>query len=131
MNNLNEEKFSHFTITNIKVDWDEMCVSEEENNEESWKGVGKGWVIKNGKIYINSTESGEDDELTQIVFLNEKGKTLEELYDEFEPFTYCDGPLFHMFGLFVEGFKIIPLSDEKVKSIDENPINIRYFVDVD
>ena len=112
-----------YTITNIAVDWDSMGISEEENNEMYKKfGVGCGWVFQNGKIYINSSEFGGDDEFIQLVFSNVSNQTLEEIYDDFDNFSYDSGILFTMFGLFVEGFIIEPLTDEMAKSIYQNTI---------
>jgi hypothetical protein len=126
MEKLNKDTISHYTITNINVDWDSMGISEEENNEVTYNlGVGYGWVFQNGKIYINSSEFGEDDEFVQSVFCNERNQTLEEIYDDFDNFSYTSGILFKMFGLFVEGFKIEPLSDEMVQSIHKKTINIK------
>jgi len=126
MEKLNEDTISHYTITNINVDWDSMGISEEENNEEtSQLGIGSGWVFKNGKIYINSSEFGEDDEFIQLIFVNNMNQTLEELYDDFDNISYDSGILFKMFRLYVEGFKIEPLNDEMAQSIYKNTINIK------
>lgn len=120
-----------YTITNISVDWDSMGVSEEENNEETYDlGVGSGYVFKNGKIYINSSQFGEDDEFVQLVFINDTNETLEEIHNYFENFTYESGVFFRMFGLYVEGFKIEPLNNKMVKSIYENPIKIESLINI-
>jgi hypothetical protein len=112
-----------YTITEIKVDWDSMGISAEENNERTKKlGVGYGWAFQNGKIYINSSEFGEDDEFVQLVFVNNKNQTLEELYGDFDNFGYTSGLLFTMFGLYVAEFNLEPLSDEMANSIYLNAI---------
>jgi hypothetical protein len=112
-----------YTITEIKVDWDSMGISAEENNERTKQlGVGYGWAFQNGKIYINSSEFGEDDEFVQLVFVNNKNQTLEELYRDFDNFGYTSGLLFTMFGLYVAEFNLEPLSDEMANSIYLNTI---------
>lgn len=125
------DKILQYTITNIIVDWDMTGISKDEYNEMNYKlGVGKGWVFRNGKIYINSSEFGKDDEFVQLVFINDRNQTLDEIHDDFEPFTPDSGVLFHMFGLVVEGYRIQPLSNEMVKPIYDNLINIEFLIDL-
>lgn len=100
-----EETFIRFT--NLKVDWNRMGISEQENNQISISLTnGSKWKLLDNCIYVQNSNYCKGDELVEWTLENTPNHSIEEIYENIFGNEYGETLFYEYFGLFVESCKI-------------------------
>ena len=100
-----EQTFIRFT--NLEVDWNQMGISEQENNQISSRLTnGSKWKLLDNRIYVQNSNYCEGDELVEWTLENTPNHSIEEIYENIFGNGYDETLFYEYFGLMVESCKI-------------------------